>query len=51
MVPQWYNPESWIAHKAWLAHPTVWPKYDQDYRSTNFPATWWVDAAGKAAQP
>ncbi|MBP2300047.1 extracellular solute-binding protein [Azospirillum picis] len=52
MVPHWYNPENWIAHRAWLAHPAVWPKYDQDYRSTNFPATWWVDAAKKAgAQP
>jgi microcin C transport system substrate-binding protein len=51
MVPQWHNAESWIAHKARLAHPTVWPKYDQDYRSTNFPATWWVDPASKAAQP
>ncbi|PWC34140.1 extracellular solute-binding protein [Azospirillum sp. TSO35-2] len=51
MVPQWHNPESWIAHRAWLAHPAVWPKYDQDYRSTNFPATWWVDAAKRNGQP
>lgn len=42
MVPHWYNPESWIAYKTRLAFPDTPPKYDQDYRNTNFPATWWV---------
>ncbi|MCG5239207.1 extracellular solute-binding protein [Azospirillum doebereinerae] len=42
MVPHWYNPENWIAYKTRLAFPATPPKYDQDYRNTNFPATWWV---------
>ncbi|SMH52692.1 extracellular solute-binding protein [Azospirillum agricola] len=45
MVPQWYNPENWVAYKTRLAFPATPPKYDQDYRNTNFPASWWVDPA------
>ncbi len=51
MVPQWYNAESWMAYKTRLAFPATPPKYDQEYRSTNFPATWWVDPAKDAAKP
>ncbi len=51
MIPHWHNPDNWIAHKTWLAHPATPPKYDQDYRNSNFPATWWVDSAKLGARP
>ncbi len=50
MIPQWYNAESWIAYRTRLAFPATPPKYDQDYRNTNFPAAWWIDPARDATR-
>ncbi|AWK86406.1 extracellular solute-binding protein [Azospirillum thermophilum] len=46
MIPQWYNPDNWIAYKTTLAFPEKAPKYDLDFRNTGFPVNWWV-ARGK----
>ncbi len=51
MIPHWHNPDNWVAHKTWLARPATPAKYDQDFRSTNFPANWWVDPAKAGARP
>ncbi|MEO0619287.1 MAG: extracellular solute-binding protein [Pseudomonadota bacterium] len=38
VVPQWFNPESWIAYWDKFSHPTTLPS-----RSIGFPSVWWHD--------
>ncbi len=45
MIPHYYNPEIWIAHKTRFGFPETTPKYDLDFRNSGYPGTWWVDPA------
>ncbi|KAA0687118.1 ABC transporter substrate-binding protein [Azospirillum brasilense] len=42
MVPHWYNPDNWIAHRTTLGFPEKTPKYDLGFRNSGFPEAWWV---------
>lgn len=48
MVPHWYNPESWVAAWDRFGIPDAPRKYDQEFRLTLFPDTWWIDPAKTA---
>ncbi|MFZ4762720.1 MAG: extracellular solute-binding protein [Alphaproteobacteria bacterium] len=37
LIPQWYNPETWVVYWNKFAYPERLPVY-----SNGFPATWWV---------
>lgn len=39
LVPQWYNPQAWIAHWDKFSRPKILPR-----RSVGFLQTWWVDS-------
>lgn len=42
-IPHWYNPETWIAYWDKFGRPDgTPPAYDQRFRSTWVPATWWA---------
>ncbi|MBV5335949.1 ABC transporter substrate-binding protein, partial [bacterium] len=42
-VPHWYNPETWIAYWDRFDRPKAPPPaYDQAFRATWIPATWWA---------
>lgn len=44
MVPQWYNPETWIAYWNKFGWPDRWPRYDLGFRNSWFPGWWWSKA-------
>lgn len=42
MIPEWYNPENWIAYKTRFGWPDRWPRYDLAFRNVGVPTWWWV---------
>lgn len=42
MIPEWYRAESWISYWDKFGRPRGWPRYDQAFSNSWFPAWWWA---------
>jgi len=42
MIPEWYRAESWISYWDKFGRPKGWPRFDQPFHNSWFPAWWWA---------